>query len=190
MATRALEFKPAKFAPRSPDLSRSDDAILDSVRRALADDPAFCACYIAFAGGFQQPRSMALCPEGAQGEIKIAVSDGIVTLSGTVPALLHRRLAGVLVGWLPGVLNVVDFLEVEDRKGNSDEELAKAVLAAIERDPDIDLRGISVEAQDGLVTLEGLVETEAQVRAASSDAQAILGVRAVKNCLRPREFGR
>jgi osmotically-inducible protein OsmY len=51
-------------------------------------------------------------PELLGATVGANVRGGIVTLSGTVQSLAHRRLAGVLAWWIPGVCDVVNQLEV------------------------------------------------------------------------------
>jgi osmotically-inducible protein OsmY len=46
------------------------------------------------------------------GSIVVEVKDGVVTLNGEVPSLTHKRLAGVLAWWVPGVKSVVNRVEV------------------------------------------------------------------------------
>jgi osmotically-inducible protein OsmY len=43
----------------------------------------------------------------------VVVDGDVVTLNGQVPSLSHKRLAGVLAWWVPGVRDVVDGLAVE-----------------------------------------------------------------------------
>ncbi len=159
----------------------TDAEIRDHLCDALIGEPVFqrCAVSCRCAG---QPRRLQE-PAGAAGRIEVDVSGGVVTLSGGVPSLAHKRLAGVLAWWVPGSRDVVNGLEVEPPEADSDDEIADAVRIALEKDPLVDAAGIRVGARGSVVTLEGSVPSGSQRQMAEADAWCIFGVDRVLNHL-------
>jgi osmotically-inducible protein OsmY len=162
----------------------TDAEIRDHLCDALLDEPVFqdCALRCRHAGRPQSLRE----PAGRVGQIEVDVSGGVVTLSGEVPSLAHKRLAGVLAWWVPGSRDVVNGLEVAPPEADSDDEIADAVRIALEKDPLLDAAGIRVGARGSVVTLEGRVPSEPQRQMAEADAWCVFGVDAVVNRLELR----
>ncbi len=160
----------------------TDAEIRDHLCDALLDEPVFqrCALCCRHAGHPQWLRE----PAGRAGRIEVEVAGSVVTLSGEVPSLAHKRLAGVLAWWVPGSRDVVNGLEVEHPEADSDDEIADAVRIALEKDPLLDAAGIRVGARGSVVTLEGRVPSEPQRQMAEDDAWCVFGVDAVLNRLR------
>jgi osmotically-inducible protein OsmY len=111
----------------------------------------------------------------------IEVKDGVVTLNGEVPSLTHKRLAGVLAWWVPGTRDVINGLEEVPPEEDNDDELVDAVRLVLEKDPFVNDASIRVSAKDWVVTLEGLVPTEAMKQMAERDAWYVLGVKSVSS---------
>jgi osmotically-inducible protein OsmY len=63
----------------------------------------------------------------------------------------------------------------------ADEELREAVLSQIEWEPEISSTRIGVTAEDGVVTLTGVVDSFPERLAAEKAAKKVYGVRAVAN---------
>lgn len=165
-----------------PARAMTDAEIRDHLCDALLDEPVFqrCALRSRHAGHPQRLRE----PAGTAGQIEVDVAEGVVTLSGDVPSLAHKRLAGVLAWWVPGSRDVVNGLEVDPPEADSDDEIADAVRIALEKDPLLDAGGIRVRAHGSVVTLEGRVPSGPQRQMAESDAWCVFGVDAVLNRLR------
>lgn len=119
----------------------------------------------------------------ARGTIEVRVEDGAVTLDGDVSGLGHKRLAGVLAWWVPGVRDVVNGLGVVPLEKDSDGEMADGVWLALEKDPLVQPDSILVSSRDGVVTLSGTVHSEAERDAAEHDAWCVWGVDLVENRL-------
>jgi len=166
-----------------PARAMTDAEIRDHLCDAILDEPVFQRCGVRcrHAGRQQSLRE----PAGSVGQIEVDVSDGVVTLSGEVPSLAHKRLAGVLAWWVPGSTDVVNGLEVAPPEADSDDEIADAVRIALEKDPLLDPAGIRVGARGSVVTLEGRVPSEPQRQVAEADAWCVFGVDSVVNRLRP-----
>ncbi len=114
--------------------------------------------------------------------IQAEVTEGVVHLRGRVPSLLRKRLAGVLAWWCPSVRDVVNELEVEPPDQDSNEELAEAIKAVLEKDPLVDGSAVAVHVTDaGEVTLTGAVLSPVERTAAENDAWCVLGVAGVNN---------
>jgi osmotically-inducible protein OsmY len=120
-------------------------------------------------------------PTGSRGEIRYLVEDGVVTLSGEIPGLGRKRLAGVLAWWVPGSRDVVNGLAVVQSEDDSDGEMTDAVRIVLEKDPFVNAAQVRVSSRDGVVTLEGLVAAEAECDMAEYDAWCVFGVDKVVN---------
>jgi len=109
------------------------------------------------------------------------VRDGVVTLNGQVPSLSHKRLAGVLAWWVPGTREVINGLEDVPPEADNDDELIDAVRLVLEKDPFVNASKIRVSAKDWVITLDGLVPTEAMKQMAERDTGYVLDVKSVVN---------
>ena len=136
---------------------RPDDAIMEDVRQALYDDPAF--------------------REGADFfSMRVSVQDGVVELRGNVRNSTRRREAELIAGRVPGVLDVRNELI-------PDEVLEMQVERALKHDERLQVVDLSIEALLGLVRLRGQVRTPEQRELAAQIARHVLGVQAVNNAL-------
>ena len=141
-----------------PSVSMSDDEIRDHMRGALTQESALNGL-----------------------DINIEVRDGVVDLEGQVWSLSHKRLAGVLAWWIPGVLDVINSIEVNPPEEDSDGELSDAVRLALEKDRLVDAQSLKVSTNGYVVTLEGVTGCAAEREAAEDDAWFTWGVNDVVN---------
>lgn len=118
-----------------------------------------------------------------QGAILVEVRDGVVTLSGEVPDLAHRQMAGVLGWWVPGCRDVINELAEKATTVDRDGQLAETVRTALDRDGSIDAGGIRVEARDAVVWLRGAVSSAGERERAEFDAWYVFGVNKVEDGL-------
>ena len=109
-------------------------------------------------------------------DIDVAVVDGKVRLMGPVSTLSEKLAAGEDAGRIKGVREVSNEIVVAPQVLRRDEDIARDVLRALQRDRRIDARHIEVAVQDGIVRLTGAVPTLAQKRAASEDAWYTAGL--------------
>jgi osmotically-inducible protein OsmY len=109
--------------------------------------------------------------------IAVKVEHGIVTLSGTVEWAFQRAEAEYDIRKLGGVKGVVNAINVRPKVRASDVE-AK-LLAAFERNADVEAHRISVEVDDGKVVLGGKVDSWIEREAAERAAWSVPGVTAV-----------
>ena len=89
--------------------------------------------------------------------IDVSVDKGVVTLEGSAPSYWQKILAEELAYDMTGVLSIVNKLSVVPTESIIDESIAKAVIASIDRNPNIDIDFINVKVEEGIVTLSGTV---------------------------------
>lgn len=162
-----------------PAERQGDGAILDQLRDALVQEPAFRECTLRRRIG-ERDQCVQL-PAEPRGELCMSVEDGVVMLDGEVPSLSHKRLAGVLAWWVPGSRDVVNGLAVEPEEEDNDDEVSDAVHLVLEKDPFVDASQLRVRTRDYIVTLRGLVPTESERHMAEFDAWYVFGVDQVIN---------
>lgn len=109
------------------------------------------------------------------------IKDAVVDLEGEVCSLTHKRLAGVLAWWIPGVQDVINSIEVNPPEEDTDDELRDALSLVLEKDTLVEASGIKVLASGYVVTLEGTAPSEASREAAEDDAWFTWGVNLVVN---------
>jgi osmotically-inducible protein OsmY len=115
-------------------------------------------------------------------DVTVAVDDGVVTLTGTVPTYLSRLAAADAARLIPGVLSVDNELTVEpDTAGLGDRYLAARVQEALGLNADIDASEIEVDVQDSVATLRGTVDAAWKLQRAEEIASDVPGVVAVAN---------
>lgn len=163
-----------------PSQPMKDKVIRHHILGALARDLAFANIdlYEREEGGITAYRSS---PQSSAGEIIVESCDGVVTLSGSVSSLEHKRLAGVLAWWTPGSRDVVNGLAVEPEEEDGPYKLEEAVRLAFEMDPFLDAGQIKVGVRHRVVRLTGVVPSQDQSRMAEYDAWTVFGVDDVIN---------
>lgn len=118
-------------------------------------------------------------------EIGVAVTDGIVTLTGWVDSYLKKMSAQEAAHRVPGVKAVANDIEVRlpGFAERTDTDLAAAVLGALRWDAAIPAGNVDVTVSQGWVTLKGEVEHAFQVRDAERAVRRHAGVRGVSNLI-------
>jgi osmotically-inducible protein OsmY len=168
----------------TPARRMSDAEIRDHLRDALLSEPVFGGCDVQVSSGAPRAAEEGAAP--GRFAIDARVDEGVVTLAGEVPGLGHKRLAGVLAWWIPGVRDVVNGLEVVPPERDGDDEITDALRLALEKDPFIDAAQIRVTTRQAIVTLEGAVATPEQREMAELDAWFVFGVDRVVNLIAVR----
>ena len=115
--------------------------------------------------------------------IHSTVSDGWVTLSGTVDYLSEREDAERAVRHLAGVKGVTNQLVVAEQEIEP-EEVRSIIEAALERRADRAAQRIKVTVVEGAVTLSGVVRNWAEKRALIGAVSHAPGVHTVHDHLR------
>lgn len=115
-------------------------------------------------------------------DIKVKSKDGVVTLTGTVSEESHKTLAAETVAGLPDVKSVVNKLEVKaDRPAEkSDAWLLTKVKTTLLFHRNVSAK-TEVDVKNGIVTLRGDAESQAQKDLTTEYVMDIEGVKDVKN---------
>lgn len=141
-------------------LTRTDTEIAKAVRQALEWD--------------------VFVPEE---KITSTVTDGWVTLEGTVERWSQRDDAERAVRNLTGVKSVVNSIIVKAPKPVT-EDVRKAIEEVLERRAEREARRIRVDVRDGTVELTGTVHSWAERKSVVAAARFTPGVKAVEDHLR------
>ncbi len=122
-------------------------------------------------------------PSVSHEQIGVAVSDAIVTLSGTIPSYIEKFAAEKAAQRVFGVKAVVEKIEVKlpGSYQRGDLDIAKAVVEQFKWSSQVPDELIKVKVEDGWVHLSGEVEWEYQRAAAKNLAQGLIGVKGVSN---------
>ncbi len=163
----------------TPAVPKSDDGILDDLRKAFYDEPSFRALAIKEAEN-NHLKLVRDAFEDAYGEIVFEVHDGVVTLNGRVPGLTTKRLASVLAWWVPGSRDIVNGIAVDPPEEDSPDQIEEAVRVALDKDPFVDAEQVRVGVRNRTVRLTGILPRDAR-DAAEWDAWYVFGVDDVIN---------
>lgn len=129
-----------------------------------------------------------------EGNIHVSVLDGVVSLSGEVPSAAEKRRA-IGIAYTAGTESVdADQLKVDaDARSKArrsraseaptEEEIARAVKAMLNKDPESDADAVDVTVANETVILRGEVENAKAKRAALRRAAMVSGVREVRDRL-------
>lgn len=169
-----------------PSVLMGDGAIRDRVRDNLLEEQAL-ARYAIYVRNGDSPKLVreSAAPRGDY--VEVAVEAGVVTLNGQVGSLTHKRLAGLLVWWVPGTCDLVNGIDVQPPQQDSDDEIRDAVRTALEKDKLVRSDSIRVTSKDAVVTLDGTAVNRRQAAMAEADAWYIFGVDRVMNHLQTLE---
>ncbi|EHD23278.1 MULTISPECIES: molecular chaperone OsmY [Brenneria] len=123
------------------------------------------------------------------GDISVATTNGVVTLSGFVSSQEVSAHAVQIAGSVEGVKSVSDKLQVKDSASQSvgayadDAVITSSIKAKLLADDIVPSRKVKVETHAGVVQLSGTVDNQAQAERAESVSKAVDGVKSVKNDL-------
>jgi osmotically-inducible protein OsmY len=163
-----------------------DGAVRDSVSGQILQHVDFLNCSVRV-WVKEQVKTLREVAGDSSGALLIVVEDGIVTLSGQVISLSHKRLAGVLAWWSRGCRDVVNDLAVVPHEEDSDHEIIDALRLVLESDPFVHAGQIGISTENRVVTLEGIVSTAAESTRAEQDAWYLYAVEGVINRLEVRK---
>ncbi|MUG91414.1 BON domain-containing protein [Scytonema sp. UIC 10036] len=115
-------------------------------------------------------------PEIDDNKIDVSVIGGLLTLHGTVDAFWKKFQAEDIAYSITGVIDVINELAVVPTKNAQDEELAKCIENALERNMDVEAEDVNVIVENSRVSLIGFVPNWAAWRAAHNTASYTTGV--------------
>ncbi len=118
-----------------------------------------------------------------ESDIAVSVEDGVVTLEGSVDAFWKKRYVEELISDLMGVTGIKNKLAVVLGEEIVDRIIAEDVMAALDRNMNIDAERINVSVKDGVVSLSGTVDSWAAGAVAYEAARCTVGVVDVENNL-------
>ena len=115
----------------------------------------------------------------------VNVEDGIVTLTGSVENYHEKSLAENVIKKVRGVKVIVEEIQVKlgESLQRSDEEIAKAVVRALEGDSSLPHDKIKIVVEHGVVRLSGEVEWQYQRNRAYNNARYLFGIKNVINSI-------
>ncbi|MEC5320476.1 molecular chaperone OsmY [Brenneria populi subsp. brevivirga] len=123
------------------------------------------------------------------GDISVATTGGVVTLSGFVGSQDAATHAVQIASKTEGVKSVSDKLQIKDNDTQSvgayadDAMTTSSIKAKLLADDIVPSRKVKVETHEGVVQLSGEVDNQAQAARAESVAKSVSGVKSVKNDL-------
>src|ERR1044071_5336901 len=119
-------------------------------------------------------------------EIGVSAKDGIVTLAGKVKSLAEKWSAVRAAERVMGVKAIVDEMVVElpDLYRFTDEDLARAVLNALQWDVLVPHDRIKVHVERGCVILKGTVDHKHEQLAVENAIRNLAGVKGMTNHLK------
>ena len=157
-----------------PGEEQADEELRDQVAERLSTESVFSENTLQVEAGGELQTLHEAGPEGFG--IKAHVHNGVITLSGRVGSLTHRRLAEVLAWWTDGCTLVRNELDVFPEEEDSDNEITDAVRIVLEKDPLVHADNLRPGTAAGVVTLTGSVASEEEKRLAVLDAWYVPGV--------------
>ena len=116
-------------------------------------------------------------------DVGVAVKDGVVTLTGSIPSYWQEKEVERVVKRVAGVRAVAEELTIKlpGTSERSDADIAQSVLSGLRFNVAVPTNRIQVTVEKGWVTLEGDVEWQYQKAAAESGINYLMGVKGVTN---------
>ncbi len=116
-------------------------------------------------------------------DVGVAVKDGVVTLTGTIPSYWQEKEVERVVKRIVGVRAVAEELAIKlpGTAERSDADIAQSVLNGLRFNVAVPTNRIQAMVEKGWVTLEGQVEWQFQKTAAESEVKYLMGVKGVTN---------
>ncbi|MGE0080883.1 MAG: BON domain-containing protein [Thiohalomonadaceae bacterium] len=153
----------------SPAQAREDGAIRDSLLRTLLEEPVFRRFGINVWSKGEMYIERDVRPD-SEGHLDLVIDGGVVTLSGEVWSLSHRRMAELITWWVPGVRGVINHIAINPPEEDTDDDITDSVRFALDKDPlVVHSSQIRVTTRDGQVRLEGLVPQPEERQMAEQD---------------------
>jgi len=118
-------------------------------------------------------------------KIGVAASNGVISLTGTVPSYFQKQNAERIIKRVAGVRAVANDIEVHlpSSTEKTDSDIAQAALNALKWDTSVPDENVKVSITKGWVTLEGNVDWNYQRESCEKVVEKLLGVKGVTNRL-------
>ncbi|HUH91784.1 MAG TPA: BON domain-containing protein [Casimicrobiaceae bacterium] len=116
-------------------------------------------------------------------DVGVAIKDGVVTLTGTIPSYWQEKEVERVVKRIAGVRAVAEELTIKlpGASERGDADIAQSVVSGLRFNVAVPANRIQVTVEKGWVTLEGQVEWQYQKAAAESEIKYLMGVKGVTN---------
>jgi osmotically-inducible protein OsmY len=115
--------------------------------------------------------------------IGVAVTDGIVTLTGEVKSFAEKWNAERAVERVEGVLGVANEIKVLPVGEHNDTDIAREAVNSLRWNALVPADKVIVKVQDGWITLKGDVDYDFERRAAERAVRYLPGVKGVSNLI-------
>ena len=113
--------------------------------------------------------------------IEILVNEGVATLSGSVDIYWKKWEAEKIVSNIYGITDIINHLTIVSTQSRQDKDIAKNIENALKRNVYVNAEDVVVKAEDGTVTLTGVVSNWFGRSQAEDVASYTEGVIDVKN---------
>lgn len=122
-------------------------------------------------------------PSVSHEHIGVSVSDGIVTLSGTIPSYIEKFAAEKAAQRVSGVKAVIEKIEVKlpGIHERGDQDLAQAIINQFKWNVQVPDHLVKASVENGWVKLSGEVEWDYQRVATEKCVRGLTGVKGVMN---------
>jgi len=124
-------------------------------------------------------QAIRLEPEVQSADINVAVQDGVATLTGFVHSYFAKLAAEEAAKRAPGIQGLANDIQVKPGTEATDPEIARSAVMALRGQSCVPEHAIRVTVRDGLLTLEGTVESYQQKRAAEDAVMTVHGAKGV-----------
>lgn len=118
--------------------------------------------------------------------IEVTTHKGVVYLEGNANSLWEKHQAAKVAQSVRGVSAVISHLGVKKRERQDDASLTNAVELALSRQDKVEAGMVKTSTKNGVVTLEGEVDSPEEVAKVYQIAASVPGVKAVVMKLRTR----
>ena len=118
-----------------------------------------------------------------EGDIGVSTSNGMVTLSGTIPTFAEKWAAEEAACKVSGVTAVINKIDVKlpGTIEKDDQDIAQAALDAFRWNVWVPEESVKILVENGWITLTGKVKFDYQRKATETAVRHLSGVRGVSN---------